>query len=229
MKLKGITDVFFDLDHTLWDFDRNSALTFKRIFEMHTIDVALDEFLNVYEPINLNYWKLYREERIDKASLRYGRLKNTFDAINIVVNDKLINTLSEDYIKYLPSNNFLFDGTFEVLNYLNKNYNLHIITNGFHEVQHGKLRNSNIDIYFETVTNSEMVGVKKPNPLIFEHALNLANTSSNSSVMIGDNWEADIQGALNVGIDAICFNIHGTKLDKRIKQITNLLELKAYL
>ena len=229
MKLKGITDVFFDLDHTLWDFDRNSALTFKRIFEMHTIDVVLDEFLNVYEPINLNYWKLYREERIDKASLRYGRLKNTFDAINIVVNDKLINTLSEDYIKYLPSNNFLFDGTFEVLNYLNKNYNLHIITNGFHEVQHGKLRNSNIDMYFETVTNSEMVGVKKPNPLIFEHALNLANTSSNSSVMIGDNWEADIQGALNVGIDAICFNIHGTKLDKRIKQITNLLELKAYL
>lgn len=229
MKLKGITDVFFDLDHTLWDFDRNSALTFKKIFEIHGINVKLEDFLKVYEPINLNYWKLYREERIDKASLRYGRLKNTFDTINVLVNDELINTLSEDYITHLPSNNFLFDDTFEVLNYLNKKYNLHIITNGFHEVQHGKLRNAKIDMYFETVTNSEMVGVKKPNPIIFEHALNLASTNSNSSVMIGDNWEADIQGALNVGIDAICFNIHGTKLDKHIKQITNLLELKAYL
>lgn len=229
MKLKGITDVFFDLDHTLWDFDKNSALTFKKIFEIHDIDVKLEDFLKVYEPINLNYWKLYREERIDKASLRYGRLKNTFDAINLLVNDELIYTLSEDYITHLPSNNFLFDGAFEVLNYLNKNYRLHIITNGFHEVQHGKLRNSKIHTYFETVTNSEMVGVKKPNPMIFEHALNLANTNSNSSVMIGDNWEADIQGALNVGIDAICFNIHRTKLDGHIKQITNLLELKAYL
>jgi len=229
MKLKGITDVFFDLDHTLWDFDKNSALTFEKIFEIHKIDVVLNEFLEVYEPINLNYWKMYREERIDKASLRYGRLKNTFDAIDLLVEDNTINILSEDYITYLPSNNYLFNGTFEILNYLEKNYHLHIITNGFHEVQHGKLRNSKIDTYFKTVTNSEMVGVKKPNPIIFEHALNLAKTSANTSVMIGDNWEADIQGALNVGLEAICFNVHGTNLDKNIKQITNLIELKAYL
>lgn len=229
MKLNGITDVFFDLDHTLWDFDKNSALTFSTIFDIHNVNVSLNEFLKVYEPINLNYWKLYREEKIDKASLRYGRLKNTFDAIDISVDDKLINTLSEDYITHLTTHNYLFDGTYEVLNYLEQNYKLHIITNGFHEVQHGKLRNSKIDAFFKTVTNSEMVGVKKPNPVIFEHALNLANTSASSSIMIGDNWEADIQGALNAGLDAICFNVHGTNLDKSIKQITNLLELKAYL
>ena len=229
MKLKGITDIFFDLDHTLWDFDKNSALTFKKIFEIHNIDVVLDDFLKVYEPINLNYWKMYREERINKESLRYGRLKNSFDAIDLFVTDNTIHTLSEDYISHLPANNYLFNGTFEILNYLEKNYQLHIITNGFHEVQYGKLRNSKIDCYFKTVTNSEMVGVKKPNPIIFEHALSLAQTSANSSVMIGDNWEADIQGALNVGLEAICFNVHGTNLDKNIKQITNLLELKAYL
>lgn len=229
MKIKGITDIFFDLDHTLWDFDKNSALTFKKIFEIHNIDLVLDDFLEVYEPINLKYWKMYREERIDKASLRYGRLKNSFDAIELFIEDNLIDILSEEYIAHLPSNNYLFDGTFEILNYLEKNYQLHIITNGFHEVQHGKLRNSKIDSYFKTVTNSEMVGVKKPDPIIFEHALNLAKASANSSVMIGDNWEADIQGALNVGLDAICFNIHGIDLDKNIKQITNLLELKAYL
>ena len=164
MKINGITDVFFDLDHTLWDFDKNSALTFDKIFQLHGIDVELKDFLNVYEPINLNYWKMYREERIDKESLRYGRLKNSFDEISVAISDELINILSEDYITYLPDNNYLFDGTHDVLNYLKSNYNLHIITNGFHEVQHGKLKNSNIAPYFKTVTNSEMVGVKKPNP-----------------------------------------------------------------
>lgn len=229
MKIKGITDVFFDLDHTLWDFDKNSALTFEKIFKKHEVSVSLNDFLEVYEPINLNYWKLYREERIDKASLRYGRLKNTFDEISVSITDELINLLSVDYITHLSDNNHLFDGTFEILDYLQSKYNLHIITNGFHEVQHNKLRNSNIENYFKTVTNSEMVGVKKPNPKIFNHALALAQVSPENSMMIGDNWEADILGAINLGIDAICFNVHGTELDTNIKQISNLLELKTYL
>jgi putative hydrolase of the HAD superfamily len=96
-------------------------------------------------------------------------------------------------------------------------------------VQHNKLRNSNIENYFKTVTNSEMVGVKKPNPKIFNHALTLAQVRPENSIMIGDNWEADILGAINLGIDAICFNVHGTDLDTDIKQISNLLELKTYL
>lgn len=229
MKIKGITDVFFDLDHTLWDFDKNSALTFEKIFKKHEVHVSLNDFLHVYEPINLNYWKLYREERIDKASLRYGRLKNTFDEISVPITDELINLLSVDYIAHLSDNNHLFEGTFEILDYLKSKYNLHIITNGFHEVQHNKLRNSNIENYFKTVTNSEMVGVKKPNPKIFNHALTLAQVKPENSIMIGDNWEADILGAINLGIDAICFNVHGTELDNDIKQITNLLELKSYL
>ena len=229
MKIKGITDVFFDLDHTLWDFDKNSALTFEKIFRKHNVDIALNDFLQVYEPINLKFWKLYREERIDKASLRYGRLKNSFDEISVTVSDELINLLSDDYITYLSDNNHLFDGTFEVLNYLKPKYNLHIITNGFQEVQNGKLKNSNIEMYFKTVTNSEMVGVKKPNPKIFKHALNLANSQPETSIMIGDNFEADILGAINLGIDAIYFNIHGTEIDNDIKQISNLLELKTYL
>lgn len=229
MKIKGITDVFFDLDHTLWDFDKNSALTFEKIFKKHKVSVSLNDFLEVYEPINLNYWKLYREERIDKASLRYGRLKNTFDEISVSITDELINLLSVDYITHLSDNNHLFEGTFEILDYLQSKYNLHIITNGFHEVQHNKLRNSNIENYFKTVTNSEMVGVKKPNPKIFNHALALAQVSPENSIMIGDNWEADILGAINLGIDAICFNVHGTELDDEVKQISNLLELKTYL
>ena len=229
MEIKGITDVFFDLDHTLWDFDRNSAMTFEKIFQIHNINVHLSDFLAVYEPINLEYWKLFREDRIDKASLRYGRLKNSFDKIAITVSDDVIHLLSEDYINYLPDNNYLLDGTFEILNYLKPKYNLHIITNGFHGVQHGKLEKSNIASFFKTVTTSEMVGAKKPNPKIFHHALELAGAAPHNSLMIGDNLEADVLGSMNIGLEAICFNIHGTELDSHVKQVSNLLELKTYL
>ena len=228
MKLNHITDIFFDLDHTLWDFDKNSALTFEKIFSLNQIDVSLSEFLRHYEPINLNYWKLYREERIDKPSLRYGRLFDAFSAINVQLQDEVIHQLSEDYIKYLTTYNNLFDGAIEILNYLNPKYNLHIITNGFQEVQHGKLKKANIHEYFQTITNSEMVGVKKPNPMIFDHALNSAQANVEQSIMIGDNYEADILGAMNVGLDAICFNYHKANLDENIKQVNNLVELKTY-
>jgi putative hydrolase of the HAD superfamily len=228
MKLKYITDIFFDLDHTLWDFDKNSALTFEKIFELNQIDIPIASFLKHYEPINLNYWKLYREERIDKASLRYARLFDTFEAIKMKVDEDLIHQLSEDYIANLTSYNYLFEGTIELLKYLEPKYNLHIITNGFQEVQHGKLDKSNISGYFKTVTNSEMVGVKKPNPLIFDHALKLAKTSKQRSIMIGDNYEADVLGALNIGLDAICFNYHNVDLEQNIKSVDTLLELKVY-
>ena len=90
MKIKNITDVFFDLDHTLWDFDKNSSLTFQKIFELNRVEVNMSEFLSFYEPINLNYWKLYREEKIDKASLRFGRLNDAFLAINKVIEKEKI-------------------------------------------------------------------------------------------------------------------------------------------
>ena len=229
MKLNSITDVFFDLDHTLWDFDKNSALTFGKIFELHQLNIPLDQFLEHYEPINLNYWKLYREERIDKESLRYGRLFDTFQKIGYASNDDLINTLSDDYINNLSSYNHLFDGTISIFDYLQSNYKLHIITNGFAEAQQKKLVNSEIDKYFDTITNSEMVGVKKPNPKIFEFAVNIAQVSPKNSVMIGDNLEADVLGALDFGMDAICFNVHDENLSENIKQVRKLSDLKLYL
>lgn len=229
MKIKGITDIFFDLDHTLWDFDKNSALTFHKIFEMNNIDANLNEFLSYYEPINLNYWKLYRDEKIDKESLRFGRLNDAFNAINLTIEKDVINKLSEDYITYLSSFNHLFENTFEILDYLKYSYNLHIITNGFSEVQQGKMENANINHYFKTVTNSESVGVKKPNPKIFNYALKVANVNVDQSIMIGDNYEADVLGALNIGMDAIFFGTHNDKLEARVKQIDNLIHLKKYL
>jgi len=229
MKIDHIKHVFFDLDHTLWDFDKNSALTFQKIFDLHQVDIETGNFLRVYEPINLKYWKLYREEQIDKASLRYGRLKDAFDALNHHVEDELIHQLSIDYIEYLATFNHLFEGTIDLLNYLHPKYELHIITNGFEEVQHKKMTLSNITHYFKTITNSEMAGVKKPNPLIFNHALQVAKAKPHESMMIGDSYEADILGALNVGYDAIFFNYNNETIDSNIKQVKDLLEIKMYL
>ena len=229
MKISNITDVFFDLDHTLWDFDKNSALTFEKIFEINNVEIDLKRFLNIYEPINFQYWKLYREEKIDKTSLRYKRLSDSFHALNFDVKSSLIHKLSDDYISHLCSFNYLFDGTIEILDYLYPKYNLHIITNGFKEVQQGKLNQSNINQYFKTVTNSEMAGVKKPNPKIFNHALSKAKTTLQQSVMIGDNLEADVQGALDMGLDAILFNYHSEPIIYGMKHVDNLVELKKYL
>ena len=229
MKIKNITDVFFDLDHTLWDFDKNSALTFEKIFEINKIEVEINKFLDIYLPINLNYWKLYREDKVSKETLRFGRLNDAFSALEVEVDRKVIDKLSDDYIEHLSSFNHLFDNTFEILDYLNKNYSLHIITNGFDEVQHKKMAKSNILHYFNTVTNSEMVGVKKPNPKIFNYALDLANTKAETSIMIGDSFEADILGAKNIGMDVIFFDVNNITLDDDTKQIDKLLSLKHYL
>lgn len=225
---RNIKHVFFDLDHTLWDFDKNSGLTFKKIFELNNIDAKLEDFLEVYEPINLKYWKLYREERVTKTDLRYARLKDAFDAIEINVEDKVINQLSVAYIDHLTTFNHLFEGTYEILDYLKRKYQLHIITNGFEEAQERKMRNSKIWDYFTTITNSEMVGVKKPNPKIFNFAINLANANAEESIMVGDSLEADIEGAHNIGMDTIHFDYKNTHQHK-YKKVTRLLEITNHL
>ena len=229
MKIENVKHIFFDLDHTLWDFDRNSALTFDKIFKLNQLELDIESFLNVYEPINLNYWKLYREEKIDKQNLRYKRLKDSFDAVAYKVEDAVINRLSEDYIAHLSSFNHLFEGTFELLDYLKPNYQLHIITNGFQEAQYSKMSSSRILPYFKTITNSEMAGVKKPHPRIFEHALKSAQAISSESLMIGDNYEADILGAQNVGFQVILFDYHKVDTDLGVTKVDHLLELKQYL
>ena len=223
---KNIQHIFFDLDHTLWDFDKNSGLTFEKIFEIHEVDVSLEKFLNVYEPINFKYWKLYREEKVTKQELRYGRLKDTFNEIDISLSDQLIDNLSEDYIVYLSSFNYVFDSTYDVLDYLNAKYELHIITNGFEEAQEKKMKASNLRKYFNTVTNSEMVGVKKPNPKIFNFAMDLANAKPEHSVMIGDSLEADIKGAINVGMQALYFDYKNSDYNDSYQRITHLSALK---
>lgn len=224
-----ITDVFFDLDHTLWDFEKNSALTFEKILKENNVCIDLPDFLEVYVPANLSFWKRYRENQITKDELRYQRLKTVFDALNFPISDATIHLLAEEYILHLSSYNHLFPNTIEILDYLRPKYRLHIITNGFKEIQDKKLKNANIFGYFDQIINSEMAGVKKPNPIIFQLALDKAGTSAATSLMIGDSLEADILGAKASGFHTLHFNGHNGPKHENCETIHDLNEIKSFL
>lgn len=229
MQNSEITDIFFDLDHTLWDFDKNSGMAFQRVFEKYKIKVPLSDFLREYEPINLVYWKKYREESVSKEELRRGRLTETFDVFKLKFPLETIDALAVSYIEELPVDNHLFENTIEILEYLSEKYALHIITNGFEEVQHLKLNNSGIKKYFSTITTSEEVGLKKPHPSVFQTAMKKASATPQKSIMIGDSFEADIVGAENAGMHTLFFNYRKEEVMSSYFAINQLSEIKNYL
>jgi YjjG family noncanonical pyrimidine nucleotidase len=227
--MKHITDIFFDLDHTLWDFDANSVLAFDKIFAQRHPPLDVRAFIAIYAPINQACWKLYQVDKMTHQELRYGRLRQSFDALDYIISDEEIDRISNEYIEYLPDNNQLFDGAIEILNYLQPKYNLHIITNGFAEVQGKKIVKSGLGGYFKTITNSEMAGVKKPHRNIFEFALSLAKVKKENAIMIGDCIDADVRGAIDFGMQAILFDEKEIHSVEGITTIKHLLELKNIL
>lgn len=227
--MKHITDIFFDLDHTLWDFDANSVLAFDKIFKEQHPTIDTHQFVEVYAPINQACWKLYQVDKMTHEELRYQRLKQSFEALQYEISDEAIDKIAHDYIAFLPDNNRLFDGALEVLDYLFPKYNLHIITNGFAEVQFKKMANSGLESYFKTVTNSEMAGVKKPHRNIFEFALSLAKVDKENAIMIGDCIDADVRGAIEFGMEAILFDEKKLHAGATFKTIHHLTELKNIL
>ncbi len=225
----NIKHIFFDLDHTLWDFESNSNKTFEYIFEKNKINIEFNKFKEIYKPINAKYWKLFREDKVTKVELRYARLKEAFEELEFKTDDTLIHTLSEEYINYLANYNTLFEGALDVLNYLQAKYKMHIITNGFEEVQFRKLKNSKLLPFFDQIITSEKVGVKKPNPKIFQYAMEASQAKSNESFMIGDNFEADIMGAKNVGMHTILCDFNGETITEKVVSVTKLSQIKNYL
>lgn len=228
--MNEIKHIFFDLDHTLWDFEKNSALAFEKIFQEMKFSIDTQQFMDIYNPINVAYWKLYERNEIDQETLRINRLKDSFKALNYPITLEEINVISVLFIEYLTSNNHLIDGTIEILDYLKDNYKLHIITNGFSFVQEVKLQKSQLDKYFVTITNSELAGHKKPHENIFQYALSLANASKDQSVMVGDSIDADVLGAINFGMKAVYFNPANEIVSHdAIIQIQKLTQLKNIL
>ena len=222
-----LTDIFFDLDHTLWDFEKNSMLTFDKIFNEQMLSIDLEQFIFYYNPINHDYWKKYRENKISQDELRYNRLADTFDQINFKTTNNQIDKISEAYITYLSSFSHLFEGALALLEKLKSNYNLHIITNGFEQVQHLKIKNSGLKTFFDFIFTAEKIGFKKPHPQIFIEALNQTKANPKRSLMIGDSLEADILGALTQGMHAIHFNSHQEELHDKCLIVNSLNELNT--
>ena len=206
-----IDHIFFDLDRTLWDFEKNSKETLIELFEYFKLYKkgikSSEEFINKYRFHNERLWSLYRQNSITKEELRTKRFYLVLEDYGIF-DFQLAEDFGLSYVKNSPLKTSLLPFAVESLDYLFKKYTLHIITNGFEEVQYLKLENSNLLNYFKTIITSEKVGVKKPNPIIFDYALNNTGAKLEHSIIIGDDLEADIIGARDFGMKQIYFNPH---------------------
>lgn len=201
--------IFFDLDRTLWDFEKSSRQTLSELF--HHFDLnerglsTEQEFITTYLVINEHLWELYRNNAISKDQLRSQRFLDTLAQFTIR-DEELAEAMGTFYINECPLKENLFPHTYEMLEALSKKASLHIITNGFEEVQHLKLKTCGLDHYFGCVITSEQAGVKKPEPAIFEMALAKTGAFPESSLMVGDDVPVDLQGAAAMGLDTAYFN-----------------------
>ncbi|MDP2336216.1 MAG: YjjG family noncanonical pyrimidine nucleotidase [Bacteroidota bacterium] len=203
--------LFFDLDNTLWDFTANSRLAMKQTLEQKEIISKLtsfDEFFEVYEQINQSLWIDYHSKKITKQILIVERFSRSMQEFGI--SDQDWQDLNRQYLENMALQTGLFPGTIETLQTLKaRGYHMYIITNGFREVQRAKLANCGLAGFFTHVFISEDIQTNKPHRQIFEHALKSANALKKRSVMIGDSWETDIEGAMEFRMDQIMFMNHG--------------------
>ena len=221
--------LFFDLDHTLWDFEANSRQTLADMYENMQLK---ERGVNDFELFNKNYqvhneklWDRYRKGFIKSEELRWKRM--WLSLLDFKIGDeKLAREMGVVFLDLLPSRKILFPHAIDVLNYLTqKNYSLHLITNGFEKIQHAKLKNSGLDGFFKEVITSEGSNSLKPQKAIFDHALQRSNAIAKESIMLGDDWEADIMGARDAGLDQVYVN-HLNKPLPAIKPTYSIASLK---
>ena len=231
MKYKHI---FFDLDHTLWDFDANARQTLEQLHvDLRLVDKGIHDFELFYTNYlahNEKLWERYRKGYIKQEELRLKRMWLSLLDFKIA-DEELAQELSNLFLQLLPTRTILFPDCIEVLDYLeNKGYHLHLITNGFEKTQHSKLNSCGLNRFFEVVVTSEISNSLKPQKEIFEYALEKTGATVNESVMIGDSVEVDIQGAMTVGMDQVHVNYNRTEqVVKPTYTIYHLKELETIL
>lgn len=230
--MKAYKHLFFDLDRTLWDLDRNSRETLQELYDYYRLEdrgvLNFESFFENYKQINDRLWDDYRKGQIHKDSLRTERFSKTLQLFDIF-DLQLSENIGSSYVENSPQKTNLMPHTLDVLEFLKGKYHLHIITNGFEEVQHIKLQNSGIASYFSQIITSEKAQCKKPDPRIFAFALHASGAKRNESLMIGDSLELDILGAKHVGIDQVYFNPEETKhrheITHEIKDLSELMKI----
>mgnify|MGYP003575992976 CR=1 FL=1 len=225
--------IFFDLDHTLWDFDKNAEETLHELYQTHSLaSLGLScpyTFIETYTRNNHLLWAEYHLGKITKEHLRTTRFSSTFLELGLSA-EHVPAAFEDDYVRICPTKTNLFPQAHETLSYLRQKYKLHLISNGFKESTELKIQVTGLAKYFENIIISEVIGVNKPDKAIFQFALDAAGAKKEESIMIGDSIEADIRGALNFGMEAIYFNpMNKEKPADVTRQITCLDELITLL
>jgi len=231
--MKNYQHIFFDLDHTLWDFERASEETIIELVDQYQLHIHTSlphfEFVKAFRKVNQQLWQQFNEGEITKDKIRKNRFRLIFKLMNISLS-LLPENMSEEYLMRCPCKPHLIENAQEILQYLSAKYTLHILTNGFDDVQALKLKHSGIQNFFKCIITSESTGKTKPNIEIFNYALSVATANHQNSVMIGDNLTTDIEGAFRAGIDSIFYNPLGIKkTHKATLEIKDLMEIKTLL
>lgn len=226
-------NLFIDLDDTVYDFSAASRESFFETYELLHYERFFDSFehyMSIYEPHNLELWRIYGEGKITKEELNKRRYSHPLEVVG--VNDQqLADTFCREALSRIPTKGHLVPGAVELLEYLRPRYNMYILSNGFKELQSRKMQTAGIDKYFDALILSEDIGVNKPDSRLYEYAMQKTASKPEESLMIGDMFDTDIVGAANFGIDSIYFNPKGKTGHPFTPtyEVTRLLEIKEIL
>jgi YjjG family noncanonical pyrimidine nucleotidase len=231
--MKPYKVIFFDLDHTLWDYETNSCDTLLELFNTYALQSSgvtdCKTFQQQFKKVNTELWDLYDRGLITNEVIRRERFKKILGHFNIS-NEELCEKLSIDYLYACPKKSTLIPFAVETLSYLAGKYSMTIVTNGFDEIQNVKLSSGDLHRYFQHIVTSQKAGAKKPSRQIFEYAMKIHDVRAHEAVMVGDNLITDIGGALNASIDTIYFNPEKISHDIKVHhEISCLSELKNIL
>lgn len=206
---KSYKHLFFDLDHTLWDFDKNSEATLKKLYGEYELPArGIEDFDELYKSFNFHndkLWDRYRNGYIKREELRWKRMWLMLLDFR-VADTVLAHELSTAFLEILPTQTLLVPHAKEVLDHCKGRYEMHLITNGFETTQRLKMHYSGISRYFTHLITSEKSNSIKPHKDIFDFALRAADAALEDSIMIGDAIDIDILGGINAGMDTVYYN-----------------------
>lgn len=231
--MRQYKSLFIDLDDTVYDFSAASRESFKESYDLLHYERyfnSFEQYMEIYEPYNLELWRIYGEGKITKAELNRRRYLHPLETVG--VNDlQLAEEFCRNALGLIPTKDKLIDGAIELLEYLRPKYSMYILSNGFKELQSHKMRTAGIDRYFDGLILSEDIGVNKPNRELYDYALQKSGSTVEESIMIGDMFDTDIAGAANIGMDQIYFNPKGKKGHPfaPTHEVTHLLQIKDIL
>ncbi len=233
MSEKKYSCIFFDLDHTLWDYETNSKETLEELYGQYQLREKgiqnFNSFHQRFQEVNAALWVLYDTGQIGSEIIRKERFKQILEAFD-AYDEKLNQDISHDYLMTCPNKGNLIPGAITVLEYLkDRSYNLSVITNGFEEIQNLKLTSGNLHGYFDHIITSQKAGHRKPAPEIFQFAMQAHKVQNSESLMIGDNLITDMGGAKKAGIDTVYYNPdsnpHNETLHHEISKLEELLQI----